>query len=93
MCTIDLHFVTEYLVTIIIVIHVGRGGVGQIGCYFSQRIWTTAASTSSSSAGDFDQRQTEAQGGFEGESHCWTDPIRLEQDKQLGVDALCPRLL
>lgn len=47
----------------------------------------------SSSAGDFDRRQTEAQGGFEGESHCWTDPIRLEQDKQLGVDALCPRLL
>lgn len=39
------------------------------------------------------ERQTEAQGGFEGESHCWTDPIRLEQDKQLGVDALCPRLL
>lgn len=46
-----------------------------------------------SSAGDFDRRKTEARGGFEGESHCWTDPIRLKQDKQLGVDVLCPRLL
>lgn len=69
------------------------GRVDQIGCFFSRRIWKAMASTRNISAGDLDQRQTESQGGFEGESHCWTDPIRLKQDKQLGVDVLCPRLL
>lgn len=69
------------------------GRVDQIGCFFSRRIWKAMASTRNISAGDLDQRQTESQGGFEGESHCWTDPIRLKQDKQLGVVVLCPRLL
>lgn len=65
----------------------------EIGLGGSPRIWKAMASAQSSGGGDFDRRQTEAQGGFEGESHCWTDPIRLKQDKQLGVDVLCPRLL